>query len=391
MTGASPGMSVALACGGTGGHLFPGLAVAQELADRGARVVLFVSPKEIDQLSVHSARERFPVVTLPAVAFSAGRAWSFVANTWKGYRVARERFRQDRPAAVLAMGGFTSAAPVWAGRACGARAFLHESNVIPGRANRWLARWADQGFVGFPGAQSRWKVRRVSVTGTPVRAEVRHAERDSACRTLGLDPARPVLLITGGSQGAHGVNQLALAAVPELARRHPRLQFVHLTGKSDFPGVTEAYRRAGLPALIQPFLQRMDLALAAATVAVSRSGASSLAELAARRLPAVLIPYPQAADDHQRANAQEFVRAGAAQVLDQTVADGAALVDVLDGLLSDDARRLQMTQALATLDTPDSARDIAERIWSAMTLSVEVRDRASGVSPSTQPWPARLT
>jgi UDP-N-acetylglucosamine--N-acetylmuramyl-(pentapeptide) pyrophosphoryl-undecaprenol N-acetylglucosamine transferase len=192
---------------------------------------------------------------------------------------------------------------------------------------------------------------------------VRSAECRAARRTLGLAEDRPVLLVTGGSQGASGVNRLFLASLPDLTRLHPELQFIHLTGDHGFAEVSETYRRLGIPARIWPFSPRMDQLLAASTVVVSRSGASSLSELAARRLPSVLIPYPTAADDHQRANAAVFVDAGAARSLDQVSAGGADLTAQLCELLESESRRSEMAAALARLDRPQAASEIARLMW----------------------------
>src|SRR5262245_25675337 len=147
---------IAIACGGTGGHLFPGLAVAQELVERGCKVTLIVSPKEVDQQAVQGV-VGMDVMTLPAVGLKRGGEIAFLRGCCRSYRAARKLFQARRPQAVLAMGGFTSAPPVLAGRRSGAPAFLHESNTIPGRANRLLSRMVTQAFVGFPSAAARLK------------------------------------------------------------------------------------------------------------------------------------------------------------------------------------------------------------------------------------------
>lgn len=363
MTPRASGVTVGIACGGTGGHLFPGLAVAGEVAARGARVVLFVSPKEVDQQGVAGVRDRYDVEVLPSVAFNVRRLPSFLMGVAGGYRRVLHAFRSARPSVVLAMGGFTALPPVLAARRLGSRVVLHESNAIPGRANRWLAPLGDLACAGMTETALRWKARRVCVTGTPVRSEVRAADGSVARRTLGLAEDRPVLLVTGGSQGASGVNRLFLESLPDLSLRHPGLQFIHLTGDAGFAEVSDAYRRLGIPALIWPFSPRMDQLLAASTVVVSRSGASSLSELAARRLPSVLIPYPTAADDHQRANASVFVKAGAALSLDQVSAAGEDLTGLLCGLLESEASRTSMSAALARLDRPAAAPEIARLLW----------------------------
>src|ERR1700742_2809014 len=140
---------IAIACGGTGGHLFPGLAVAEQLKQRGCDITLLISPKEVDQKSVQAARE-MRIETLPAVGLVRGSRLAFLRGFAQSYRAARKLFKQNPPDAVLAMGGFTSAPPVLAGKFMGARTFLHESNTIPGRANRWLSRFVQEAFVGFP-------------------------------------------------------------------------------------------------------------------------------------------------------------------------------------------------------------------------------------------------
>ena len=364
----------AIACGGTGGHLFPGLAVADELLARGVAVSLLVSPKDVDQNAVKSVRG-MEVITLPAVAFQSGSRLAFVRGFGQSFFAARKKFRICRPDAVLAMGGFTSAPPVLAGRFCGAKTFLHESNTIPGRANRWLGRIVDHAFVGFPQAVSKLQARETTVTGTPVRPEFRPRDAGACRAALGLDPSRPVVLVMGGSQGASGINDLVLAAFPKLATRLPRAQWMHLTGPRDEAKVCEAYAKLNLTAVVRPFLQEMEQALAAATATVSRAGASSLAELAALRLPAVLVPYPHAADAHQLHNARAFVGTGAAALLEQTPEASERLVTLLGDLVEDAAAREKMQTALAGWHVPQAARHIAEIILTHIKQPARAGDR----------------
>ena len=357
--------TIAIACGGTGGHLFPGLAVAEQLVRRGCAVTLLVSPKDVDQQAVKTA-SGMEIVTLPAVGLGRGKGMAFARGFVKSYRTAKKHFKLKPPQAVLAMGGFTSAPPILAGRRLGARTFLHESNTIPGRANRWLSRFVDCVFVGFPQAAPRLRNRGVSVTGTPVRPQFQPADA-SACRTaLGLDPNRPVLLVMGGSQGAKGINDLSAKAFPLLAKACPELQCFILTGPADADKLRNAAEAHGVKAVVHPFFANMELALGAATVAVSRAGASSLAELAAVRLPAVLIPYPVAADNHQFHNARAFDETGAARLLKQEGATPEALVNLVAGLLSDQAAREKMQASLARWHAPNAAEDIAGRILRAV-------------------------
>lgn len=372
---------VAIACGGTGGHLFPGLAVAEELRRRECDVLLLVSPKEVDQQAVRAARD-LQVATLPAVALQ-GNPLAFARASLASYQAAKKLFAPRPPRAVLAMGGFTSAPPICAGRQCGAKTFLHESNTIPGRANRWLAHIVDEAFVGFPEAAHRLWIQRHAVTGTPVREQFAPADAASCRLALGLDPQRPTLVITGGSQGATGLNDLVLGALAELTARHPELQFLHLTGANDVDKVRAAYTQLQTPNaklqtrfLIQPFLTEMELALGAATLVVSRAGASSLAELAAMRVPSLLVPLPTSADNHQHHNARAFAESGAARLLNQRTTAPAQFAALVSELLTNAAARAQMQTALARWHQPTAAGDIAERILRACGLPFVATDSA---------------
>jgi UDP-N-acetylglucosamine--N-acetylmuramyl-(pentapeptide) pyrophosphoryl-undecaprenol N-acetylglucosamine transferase len=304
------------------------------------------------------------IFTLPAVGLQNRNYLSFAISFWKSWRASAKFFKQRRPDAVLAMGGFTSAPPILVAKDFGAKTFLHESNTVPGRANRFLARFVDAAFVGFPEAGSRLRAKKISVTGTPVRPQfsqdIRRQEQDACRVALGLDSSRPVILVTGGSQGASGLNDMVLSALPLLAGK--KWQWLHLTGANDVEKVRAAYAANRQDAIVKPFLAEMDLALGAATVAVSRSGASSLAEIAAMRLPSLLVPYPAAADNHQLVNAQAFEKTGAARVLEQKDSLPEKISVLLRELVEAPAAREKMQTALAQWHAPAAAEQIAEII-----------------------------
>jgi len=362
---------VAIACGGTGGHLFPGLAIASRLFERKCAVALLISPKEVDQKAVKSVKG-VEIVTLPAVALQRGSRLAFLGGFWKSWRASREFFQSCRPQAALAMGGFTSAPPLLAACRAGAATFLHESNCIPGRANRWLSRFVVHAFVGFPSAAERLHTREATVTGTPVRAEIRPADSRACRAALGMDSDRPLVLVTGGSQGATGLNELVMGSLPMLAQRAPHWQWLHLAGSNDAQRVQQAYAAAGLKAVVQPFLGDMALALGAATAVVSRAGASSLAEIAAMRVPSLLVPFPHAADNHQFHNARAFAQTGAARLLEQARAKPAELVELLSDLVENPELRAPIQTALAAWHSPNAAEQIAETILAAVTRSREL-------------------
>jgi UDP-N-acetylglucosamine--N-acetylmuramyl-(pentapeptide) pyrophosphoryl-undecaprenol N-acetylglucosamine transferase len=356
---------VAIACGGTGGHLFPGLAVAGELQRRGCDVALLISPKDVDQQAVKTATG-VTIHTLPAIGLQGKNYLPFLASFGKSLFVAWKIFHRRRPDAVLAMGGFTSAPPVFAGKDLGAKTFLHESNTIPGKSNRFLSRFVDAAFVGFPEAAARLKTKKTSVTGTPVRPQFSQSaiRNPQSAIALGLDPNLPTVLVVGGSQGARGLNDLVLSALPLLAQKN--WQWLHLTGAADFEKVQTAYAKFGLKAVVKPFLAEMDLALGAATACVSRAGASSLAEMAAMRLPSVLVPLPTAAENHQFFNAAAFEKTGAAKLLDQKNSPPEKVAAVISELVENEATRSQIQTALAQWHAPNAAAEIAENILTAI-------------------------
>jgi UDP-N-acetylglucosamine--N-acetylmuramyl-(pentapeptide) pyrophosphoryl-undecaprenol N-acetylglucosamine transferase len=350
---------VAIACGGTGGHLFPGLAVAEQLKQRGCAVALVISPKDVDQEAVKSVLG-MEVITLPAVALQNHNYPSFAYRFWQSWHAARKIFQSRPPQAVLAMGGFTSAPPVLAARKYGARTFLHESNAIPGRANRFLARFVDEAFVGFPGAAARLRARKVIPTGTPVRPQFQPGNPAPCRAAFRLESNRPTILVMGGSQGAGGINEMILSALSSLGNRSSTWQWLHLAGPKDVEKMEQAYAKHGFKAVVKPFLAEMDLALGAATIAVSRAGASSLAEIAAVRLPSVLVPYPAAADNHQFFNAQAFEATGAARLLEQKNATSEKVAALLSELIEGPVARAKIQTALAQWHSPKAAEQIAE-------------------------------
>jgi UDP-N-acetylglucosamine--N-acetylmuramyl-(pentapeptide) pyrophosphoryl-undecaprenol N-acetylglucosamine transferase len=352
---------VAIACGGTGGHLFPGLAVGNELVARACDVMLLISPKEVDQQAVRAA-SGMQIVTLPAVGMVRGNFIAFLKGFRASLQESKRVFAVRPPQAVLAMGGFTSAPPVLAARKFRTATFLHESNTIPGRANKFLSRFVSQAFVGFPSCAERLRTKDILATGTPVRPHLTRGDSIAARVALGLQPNRDTLLIVGGSQGASAINQLIVRCLGDLQQALPEIQFLHLTGTKDFEKISSAYREANARAVVRPFLTEMELALNAATVAVSRSGASSLAEFAALRVPAILIPFPAATDNHQFHNARALVETGAARMLGEQHSTPENLTRVVVSLMTDASERRRLASALADWHRPNAARDIAEAV-----------------------------
>lgn len=354
-------MKFVIACGGTGGHLFPGLAVAEELRAAGHNVMLLVSEKEIDARALAAfpdiPRETLPSTGLPSLLSPA--ALKFALRLLSSYRKCSGLCTRFRPDAVLGMGGFTSIAPMAAAWRHGTPAFLHDSNAIPGKANRLGARFCRKILLGFKDCARHFPNQPVEVTGTPIRRELsgNAPAKSDARRTLGLNPDRRTLLVMGGSQGAAGINKLMGEAASDL--RDVDLQVIHLSGARDAEKLRASYATAGIVAAVLPFCDRMHEVYAAADIVVSRSGAASLNELSWFGLPSVLVPYPHAAEDHQTLNARIFERAGAATIFPEKDAAGASLAAVLKSLLAPGASLESMAAAARSLAPRDAAKRVA--------------------------------
>jgi UDP-N-acetylglucosamine--N-acetylmuramyl-(pentapeptide) pyrophosphoryl-undecaprenol N-acetylglucosamine transferase len=345
-----------IACGGTGGHLFPGLAVAEVLHERGHGVLLLVSEKEIDAVALRDHPEfrceKLPSIGMPSVLSPAFPR--FLKRGWESFSTCRQLYSRYRPSAVLGMGGFTSAAPLLAARLSGIPSYLHESNAIAGRANRLASRWTDRVLLGLKACEASFPKSTCIVTGTPVRKNLgARLDREKALAAFGLNPLKPTLLVMGGSQGAAGINQLLFRSAPFfkdfVTEEGQSLQVIHLTGERDDNLAAINYQREGLAAYVSPFHHRMEEAYSAADLVVSRAGAASLSELSQFSLPSILIPFPFAADLHQHRNAECFRDAGAAEMIEENTADPESFALLVRNLLADTRRRERMASASGTI------------------------------------------
>src|SRR5499427_10834538 len=351
-------MNAVIACGGTGGHLFPGIAVAEVLQNRGHQVMLLVSEKDIDAVAL-SGRTNFQVEKLPTVGLPSPFSpalFGFTRRFFESLSLCRSIYRKFKPHAVLGMGGFTSTAPVLAGRLRGVATFIHESNAVPGKANRWTARIVNTVMLGFKECAPFFPRIRTEITGTPVRTELVPFDRAEARRKLGLQEHLPTLLVMGGSQGASGINQALIKALPFL--QGLSLQVIHLSGARDERLVADNYRRENVPAYIGAFHHRMEEVYSAADLVVARAGAASLAEFAAFSLPGILIPFPYATDDHQTRNAEIYARVQAAILLKESEVSGELLARKIGELIEDPERIRRMAANSSRLAPKDAAAHV---------------------------------
>ena len=359
--------TVVLGGGGTAGHVTPALATAQVLTERGVEV-RFVGTREgmesrlvpaagydIDFIQARAVRGRHVTAMLgvPLIVLSAAR------------RVAAD-LRRRNVAAACVFGGYVSGPLAVAARMAGVPLVLHEQNAVPGLANRLASRWAAVVAASVPGTETRFAhPDRVVVTGNPVRGDLGpdlRALRPEAQEAFALEAGRRTLLVFGGSLGAARINDAVVAAP---WADPSSLQILHATGARDFERISAAWSgRADDGLVVRPvaFIERMDLAYAAADLVLCRAGASTIAELCAVGVASILVPYPHAAADEQTANARALADAGAALVVADAELEGALLADTCGPLLADGERLLQMGGAARRLGRPDAAAAVADLV-----------------------------
>jgi len=367
MSSSKSQLHVIIACGGTGGHLFPGIAVGETLLARGHDVTLLISEKKIDSLAAsgHAGLhfEKMPFQAMP-------KPWSpkmipFLAGLWKGLNQCRELIKKNQATVVLGMGGFTSLMPLIAGRKEHCKTLIHESNAIPGKSNRLNARFCQIVLCGLEACKPLFpKNPDVRVVGTPVRVGMTKPVTEDAHAFFKLDKNRKTLLIMGGSQGARGINRAVATALRDLFEHG--IQILHITGPGDYQEVRDAYSKfADMPHTVVAFSHRMELAYAVADLALARSGASTLTELAWFGVPSILVPYPFAAEDHQTRNAEIFANAGAAKLMPESTLNATTLVEAVMAVFTSKKVAGAMQTAAKKLAVRDAALQIAKIVEEA--------------------------
>jgi len=362
---------VVFAGGGTGGHLFPAIAVAEALTELypDLRITFFGTHRPIDARILEETDYELVRQTLPALSF---RPWRW-PGTLLAYRSAthrcRVRFAADRPRVVVGTGGLGSVPAVREAHRLGIQTALINPDVIPGKANRHLAPMADAVFAQWPEAREHLPEGvKLITTGCPTRAAFGSVSRIEGLKRFGLDGSRRTLLVTGASQGARTVNQAVLANLDFLAQRRD-WQVLHLAGDADFDQVRRAYEQRSVAATVLPFTPHMAEALACADLVITRGGASTLAEITAVGVASIIFPYPFHRDRHQEANGRCLVRDGAAaMVIDriEPAKNGPALHELLEPLLRDQTKRQAMADAARSAGHPDAARNVARRLVEMM-------------------------
>lgn len=351
-------MRIAIAGGGTGGHLFPGVAIAEEFRRRdSASDVLFIGTNRGLEARV-LPQIGFDLATLDVEGVKGRgivRSVAALAKIPRSLLQSRRIIGRFAPDVVIGVGGYASGPAVLAAHFMGLPTAIAEQNAIPGETNRILGKFADRIFVSFPETARRFRPDRVRVTGNPIRAAITAAPKRAR------KPGDPLtLLVFGGSQGAHRINLAVLEALPHLAELKERIRIIHQTGKDDLERVKKGYGDHSMGAEVLPFITDMASAYGKADLLVCRAGATSIAEITASGKAAVFIPFPHAVNDHQTKNAELLVNRGAAEMIPESELSGESLSGVIRRLAQSPAVIEEMGRKAAELGNVRAAADIVD-------------------------------
>lgn len=366
-------MRVLITGGGTGGHLYPALAVAGMLKSQDPDgEILFVGTAQGLEATVVPARG-FAFQHVSAVKWPrqlSAQVFAFLPSLLQGYSQGLTVIRGWCPQAVFATGGYVSVPLAMAAVWMRIPLFIHEQNAVPGMANRLLSRWANTIFLTFPALVDQISGRaKIIHSGLPIRQEILKVAKSAGLNYFHLDPEPLTVLITGGSRGARRINQVMLDVYRMLAEtEHRPLQFIHLTGKTEYDVLCQQMVDKGInedkvgKIVIKPYLEEMEYGLAAADLLIGRAGAATIAEVTALGIPAILIPYPYAAGNHQYQNALFLTKEQAAVLIPESELTPELLFEQMQQLLGDDTRRESMSQAARRFGRPQAGEIIARAI-----------------------------
>ncbi|GFR37471.1 UDP-N-acetylglucosamine--N-acetylmuramyl-(pentapeptide) pyrophosphoryl-undecaprenol N-acetylglucosamine transferase 1 [Insulibacter thermoxylanivorax] len=363
-------MRVVLTGGGTGGHIYPALAIARQVTDAepGSELLYIGSNRGLEREL--AAKEQIPFEAIEISGFRRSLSWENVRTILRfvrGVRRSKQLLRRFQPDIVVGTGGYVCGPVVYAAVKLGIPTVLHEQNVIPGLTNAFLSRYADLVAVSFPESSNNFpRAKRVLYTGNPRASQVVHADGARGLESLGMRLAadEKLVIVMGGSRGAKAINDSMIEMAPLIAAQPSGLKFVFITGQPYFESTMSKIREqldAWPEALkVVPYVHNMPEVLAAASLIVSRSGASSLAEITALGLPSILIPSPNVTNNHQEANARWLEREGAAKVILERDLDGRTLYDAVCRIADDAIRFEHMSRMSKKLGKPDAAEAIYE-------------------------------
>ncbi len=364
-------LKLVVAAGGTGGHVYPGIAIAEEWRRRhpGSEVIFVGTGRGLEAKVIPQAG--FPLRIIAARGFPrrsplgmARAAWAFLRSLSQAAAVLREL----KPVLVLGTGAYVSAPVVLLARLFGIPTVIQEQNSIPGSTNRWLSLIADQVHISFVESRNHFRRRNnLKVSGNPIRRSLVQQDRASACEALGLDPSRRTLLVFGGSLGARSINEAIAGALPML-RGLRDIQVLWQTGQEDRAEMQARIAGVPFPVRVVAYLDAIEKAYAAADLAICRAGAMTIAELTACGVPAILVPYPFATHDHQTHNARGLADRGAAEMIADRNLTAPALAKLIESLFRDEPRRRALGRNARAFARTDAAQRIVRSMEELLGL-----------------------
>lgn len=359
-------MRIIIAGGGTGGHLYPGIAIAEELKKRDMdNEILFVGtpygieqkvlPKEGYQLRMIDVkgivgvgiREKMKALTKLPMAF------------YRSYCIIKD----FKPDVVVGVGGYSSGPAVQVACLLGIPTLIHEQNSIPGLTNRILGRFVDAVAISFPVSASFFSTKKVTFTGNPTRKIFRTISKEEALRKMDIDEGLSVVFVVGGSKGAHRINCLMVEAAEYLSHAKNHLQIIHQTGDKDYSWVVAEYNKKGFKSAVFPFIEDIASAYAVADLVIARAGASTISEIIISGKPSILIPYPYAVSNHQEINARVLSDAGASDVILEKDIDVKKFAEKLLSLIQDKKKLEDMSNKASMLGKGDAAEKVVDLVY----------------------------
>ncbi len=359
---------IVISGGGTGGHIYPAIGIAKELVQLDAEIeVAFIGG--VDRLeSTLVPQHGFHFLPISVAGFPRKLTWQWIPTLCKvcsGLAKSLRLLKNLQPCVVVGTGGYVCGPVLLAAVLLGIPTVIQEQNAAPGLTNRILARWAKAIYLAFETAGTHFPADITRVMGNPIRRTIGVAER--TCETygsLGLDPERKTVFVMGGSQGAQAINQNMTEALNDLESVQQRLQFVHQTGKADYETVKARYQQSSLRYVVQPYFDPVETIYSVTDLMVCRAGGMTISEVTACGIPAIFIPLPTAAGDHQRLNAQAVTEAGAGVVLDQPTLTGRKLANEIIRIMDDPVEQQRMANQSSQLGNPRAGEEIAQSIIS---------------------------
>jgi len=360
-------MKVLIAAGGTGGHLYPGIALARELKKHGAEIFFVIRKKETEEKILQSENIPYTQLNFEGLPRKISiRLFLFLPKLLFATLNTISLLKSLRPDIVVGMGGYLSFPVIIVAKLCSLPTVIHEQNLHPGLANRLLSPYVDKIAVSFEETIKFLPAKKTVYTGNPIREELKIVNLEETRKKFGFTKDKFTILIFGGSAGAHHINEVVVSTLPSIAQLREKLQVLHLTGEKDYSWIDENYRLHKIQAKVLPYLEEMGLAYACADLVISRAGASTLAEILALRKPALLIPYPYATGRHQELQAQYLSEKGCAYFISNADFSAPVFTNYIRDFLSHPERLKKVVSSIENLNLPPATKELANLILSSV-------------------------